>query len=126
MFVVMCVVCVCIPSKPLPTLPPSLQHLYGASESATTYTHPSTHYHGRFRDEPRVRFAIISVTAGGVGLDFSSATLVVFAELPDDPAIILQVRVCACVLLGGRGVWSRRVQVRVVVVRCGVEVESCR
>ena len=45
----------------------------------------------RFRNEERVRFAVISVTAGGVGLDFSRATAVVFVELPDDPAIIIQV-----------------------------------
>ncbi len=37
-----------------------------------------------FRDRPSVRVALLSVTAAAVGLDFSSASNVVFAELPDE------------------------------------------
>jgi hypothetical protein len=33
----------------------------------------------RFRADPRVRVALLSVTAAGVGLDFSCASVVVFA-----------------------------------------------
>jgi hypothetical protein len=36
----------------------------------------------RFRNDQHVRAALISVTAGGTGLDFSAADAVVFAELP--------------------------------------------
>lgn len=36
----------------------------------------------RFRNEPGLRVALLSVTAAGTGLDFSAASLVVFAELP--------------------------------------------
>ncbi|KAK9812930.1 hypothetical protein WJX72_005929 [[Myrmecia] bisecta] len=38
----------------------------------------------RFRDDPSVRVALLSVTAAGTGLDFSAASAVVFAELPRD------------------------------------------
>jgi len=35
-----------------------------------------------FREDARVRVALVSITAGGTGLDFSVASAVVFAELP--------------------------------------------
>ena len=40
----------------------------------------------RFRpsDDPRVRVALLSITAAAVGLDFSSASAVVFVELPNE------------------------------------------
>ena len=44
----------------------------------------------RFRSDPRVSAALLSVTAAGVGLDFASARSVVFAELPDEPALVVQ------------------------------------
>ncbi|KAJ4713121.1 DNA annealing helicase and endonuclease ZRANB3 [Melia azedarach] len=37
-----------------------------------------------------VKIAIIGITAGGVGLDFSSAQNVVFLELPQSPSLMLQ------------------------------------
>lgn len=39
----------------------------------------------------QVKIAIVGITAGGVGLDFSSATHVVFLELPQSPSLMLQV-----------------------------------
>lgn len=39
----------------------------------------------------QVKIAIIGITAGGVGLDFSSAKHVVFLELPQSPSLMLQV-----------------------------------
>lgn len=39
----------------------------------------------------QVKIAIIGITAGGVGLDFSSAQNVVFLELPQSPSLMLQV-----------------------------------
>ena len=38
----------------------------------------------RFATDPRVRVALLSVTAAGTGLDFSAASHVVFAELPHE------------------------------------------
>ena len=35
-----------------------------------------------FRDNPSIRVALLSITAAAIGLDFSKATVVVFAELP--------------------------------------------
>ena len=44
-----------------------------------------------FRSGARgVRAALLSVTAAGTGLDFASASSVVFAELPDEPALVRQ------------------------------------
>ncbi|XP_031490297.1 uncharacterized protein LOC116257565 isoform X4 [Nymphaea colorata] len=43
-----------------------------------------------FRSRPEVRIAIIGITAGGVGLDFSSAQNVVFLELPKTASEMLQ------------------------------------
>jgi hypothetical protein len=40
----------------------------------------------------QVKIAIIGITAGGVGLDFSSAQNVVFLELPQSPSLMLQVQ----------------------------------
>lgn len=40
----------------------------------------------------QVKIAIIGLTAGGVGLDFSSARNVVFLELPKDPSWMNQVQ----------------------------------
>lgn len=49
---------------------------------------------------PQVKIAIIGITAGGVGLDFSSAQNVVFLELPQSPSLMLQVwLVCLLQLL---------------------------
>ena len=45
----------------------------------------------------QVKIAIIGITAGGVGLDFSSAQNVVFLELPQSPSLMLQV--CLLILL---------------------------
>lgn len=44
----------------------------------------------RFRDDPEAWVALLSITAAGVGLDFSPAAAVVFAELPDEPALVAQ------------------------------------
>ncbi|GJP85186.1 hypothetical protein CLOP_g15294 [Closterium sp. NIES-67] len=44
----------------------------------------------RFVTEPQVRVAIVGVTAGGVGLDFSAAQTIVFAEIPRAAADLLQ------------------------------------
>lgn len=38
----------------------------------------------RFKKEAGLRVALLSVTAAGTGLDFSAASLVVFAELPSE------------------------------------------
>ncbi len=38
----------------------------------------------RFRSDPSVRVAVLSITATAVGLDFSSASVVVFVELPHE------------------------------------------
>ncbi|CAN6176080.1 unnamed protein product [Urochloa humidicola] len=43
-----------------------------------------------FRLDPEVKVAIIGITAGGVGLDFSSAQNVVFVELPKSASELLQ------------------------------------
>ncbi|XVF11849.1 hypothetical protein REPUB_Repub08aG0062600 [Reevesia pubescens] len=43
-----------------------------------------------FQSSNGVKIAIIGITAGGVGLDFSSATNVVFLELPQSPSLMLQ------------------------------------
>ncbi|KAM6593938.1 hypothetical protein CsatA_001641 [Cannabis sativa] len=43
-----------------------------------------------FRSSTEVKIAIIGITAGGVGLDFSSAQHVVFLELPQSPSLMLQ------------------------------------
>ncbi|KAL6656905.1 hypothetical protein ACP70R_004685 [Stipagrostis hirtigluma subsp. patula] len=43
-----------------------------------------------FRLDPEVKVAIIGITAGGVGLDFSSAQNVVFVELPRSASELLQ------------------------------------
>ncbi|KAL5746769.1 hypothetical protein ACOSQ2_024066 [Xanthoceras sorbifolium] len=43
-----------------------------------------------FRLSNEVKVAIIGITAGGVGLDFSSAQNVVFLELPQSPSLMLQ------------------------------------
>lgn len=46
--------------------------------------HAVTQMVQRFRNEPALRVALLSVTAAGTGLDFSAASLVVFAELPSE------------------------------------------
>lgn len=38
----------------------------------------------------QVRVALLSITAAGTGLDFSAASAVVFAELPDEVALVRQ------------------------------------
>ncbi|KAL5544566.1 hypothetical protein UlMin_008350 [Ulmus minor] len=43
-----------------------------------------------FRSSTEVKIALIGITAGGVGLDFSSAQHVVFLELPQSPSLMLQ------------------------------------
>ncbi|CAN6205974.1 unnamed protein product [Urochloa humidicola] len=43
-----------------------------------------------FRLDPEMKVAIIGITAGGVGLDFSSAQNVVFVELPKSASELLQ------------------------------------
>ncbi|KAK3225854.1 hypothetical protein Dsin_005716 [Dipteronia sinensis] len=43
-----------------------------------------------FQSSNEVKVAIIGITAGGVGLDFSSAQNVVFMELPQSPSLMLQ------------------------------------
>ncbi|XP_044484678.1 DNA annealing helicase and endonuclease ZRANB3 isoform X2 [Mangifera indica] len=43
-----------------------------------------------FRSSNEVKIAIIGITAGGVGLDFSSAQSVVFLEMPLSPSLMLQ------------------------------------
>ncbi|XP_038680084.1 DNA annealing helicase and endonuclease ZRANB3 isoform X2 [Tripterygium wilfordii] len=43
-----------------------------------------------FRSSPKVKIAIVGITAGGVGLDFSSAQHVVFLEMPQSPSLMLQ------------------------------------
>ncbi|KAK9866369.1 hypothetical protein WJX84_005962 [Apatococcus fuscideae] len=44
----------------------------------------------QFRDDPGVQVALLSVTAAGIGLDFSSASAVVFVELPQEIAFVRQ------------------------------------
>ena len=44
----------------------------------------------RFRDDPGCRVALVSVTAGGVGVDLSASSSVVFAELPPDASMVEQ------------------------------------
>lgn len=43
-----------------------------------------------FQSSNKVKIAIIGITAGGVGLDFSSAQNVIFLELPQSPSLMLQ------------------------------------
>ncbi|KAG7954971.1 hypothetical protein I3843_11G048400 [Carya illinoinensis] len=43
-----------------------------------------------FKSSTEVKVAIIGITAGGIGLDFSSAQNVVFLELPKSPSLMLQ------------------------------------
>ncbi len=38
----------------------------------------------RFRSDPTIRVALLSITAAAVGLDFSAASAVVFVELPHE------------------------------------------
>jgi len=38
----------------------------------------------RFRSDSSIRVALLSITAAAVGLDFSSASAVVFVELPHE------------------------------------------
>lgn len=45
---------------------------------------------GKFQLSPDVRVAVVSVTAGGTGLDFSAASAVVFAELPPHASLVRQ------------------------------------
>lgn len=45
----------------------------------------------RFRTSASCRIALLSITAAGTGLDFASASAVVFAELPHDVGLALQV-----------------------------------
>jgi hypothetical protein len=44
----------------------------------------------RFRADARVRAALLSVTAAGVGLDFSAASAVAFVELPAEVSMVRQ------------------------------------
>ncbi|KAK9844937.1 hypothetical protein WJX74_008894 [Apatococcus lobatus] len=44
----------------------------------------------QFRDDPAIAVALLSVTAAGIGLDFSTASAVVFAELPQEIAFVRQ------------------------------------
>jgi len=46
----------------------------------------------KFRDNPACRVAVVSITAGGVGLEFTAADVVVFAELVDTSHWLLQAR----------------------------------
>eukprot|EP00890_Picochlorum_soloecismus_P004235 jgi/Picsp_1/4812/NSC_02180-R1_zinc finger ran-binding domain-containing protein 3-like len=43
-----------------------------------------------FKENPKIRVALLSVTAAGTGLDFSSASLVVFFELPSEASLVRQ------------------------------------
>jgi hypothetical protein len=52
---------------------------------------------GEFRRRRHLRVALVSVTAGGVGLDLSVAANVVFVELPTSVALVEQVRHSASV-----------------------------
>jgi SNF2 family DNA or RNA helicase len=53
-----------------------------------------------FKFKEKIRVAVVGVTAGGVGLDFSAAQTVVFVELPQSLADLMQVgfRWGVCVL----------------------------
>jgi superfamily II DNA or RNA helicase len=44
----------------------------------------------KFRLCPKVRIAVVSVTAGGTGLDFTAASAVAFAELPPHASLVRQ------------------------------------
>uniref|UniRef100_A0A1D2A8V2 DNA annealing helicase and endonuclease ZRANB3 n=1 Tax=Auxenochlorella protothecoides TaxID=3075 RepID=A0A1D2A8V2_AUXPR len=44
----------------------------------------------QFQRNPRIRVALLSLLAAGVGLDFSAASAVAFAELPDEVGILWQ------------------------------------
>ena len=43
-----------------------------------------------FKENPRTRVALLSVTAAGTGLDFSAASFVVFFELPGEASLVRQ------------------------------------
>ncbi|XP_059641491.1 uncharacterized protein LOC132283544 [Cornus florida] len=47
-------------------------------------------HHHKVLNGVQVKIAIIGITAGGVGLDFSAARYVVFLELPQSPSLMLQ------------------------------------
>lgn len=44
----------------------------------------------RFRTDPEIKVALLSITAASVGLDFSAASIVVFVELPQEVASVRQ------------------------------------
>ena len=44
----------------------------------------------RFRSDPAVRVAILGIKSASTGLDFSSASAVVFAEIPEEAALLQQ------------------------------------
>lgn len=44
----------------------------------------------KFANDTAVRVALLSITAAGVGLDFSSASVVIFVELPKEVSWVRQ------------------------------------
>lgn len=43
-----------------------------------------------FKENPQIRVALLSITAAGTGLDFSTASFVVFFELPSEASLVRQ------------------------------------
>ena len=64
-------------------------HSYGPSSTETHDGVPPT----RFNTDARVRVALLSITAANVGLDFTGASSVVFAELPTEVADLRQANI---------------------------------
>ena len=55
----------------------------------------------RFATDPRIKVALLSVTAAGTGLDFSAASHVVFAELPHEVRVLHRGCLSPCQALTG-------------------------
>lgn len=56
-----------------------------------SYIFSSDRYASRFSYIFQVKIALIGITVGAAGLDFSSAQNVVFVELPNSASMMLQV-----------------------------------
>ncbi|KAK3259906.1 hypothetical protein CYMTET_31114 [Cymbomonas tetramitiformis] len=68
-----------------PNRPPAFVRIDGSTDAADRHALVRS-----FRTDAHIRAALVSVTAGGVGLDFTAATAVVFVELPTEVSIVEQ------------------------------------